>query len=208
MADPVFSFEEAAGRFRDAKTGRFVKDSTVRATVDQIADRASEQMATISRSLVEGKTTLAAWEADMRRLVKDSNSATAVIANGGFEQMSRGKWGAVGMTIRQEHEYLHAFAQDIESGAQKLNGQIVSRARQYGQNARTTFENTIARGDRARGYTSERNILSPGKNCAGCEGEAARGWVGMGELIPIGSRTCKSNCRCRVERRKSGARRG
>lgn len=201
MPDPVYRWNDLSGRFIDSR-GRFVPEKTVRDVVDKIADDASAKMAAISQSLVEGKTTLANWEIEMRRLVKVSNSATAVLANGGAGEMSPSRWGSVGQTVRQEYGYLRQMGQDIASGAQPLDGRLVARSRLYGQNARTVFETTRGRGDRARGYTQERNILHAVQHCAGCVAESARGWVPIGELVPIGSRQCKSNDRCTIERRK------
>ena len=139
MADPVYRWSDEAGRFRDER-GRFVPEKTVRDVVDKIADSASEKMATASQRLLDGRLSLADWELEMRRLVKVSNSATAVIANGGAGEMSPSRWGYVGQTVRQEYGYLHQMAQDIASGAQPLDGRLVSRARLYGQNARTGNE--------------------------------------------------------------------
>lgn len=46
----------------------------------------------------------------------------------------------------------------------------------------------------------ERNVLSAGENCNGCIAEDARGWVPLGDLIPIFHRfPCREHCHCHLE---------
>jgi hypothetical protein len=201
----ALSWDEPSGRFRDPKSGQFVSEARVRSAVDGVADAASDRMAAASARLLSGELSLGAWQTEMQATIKLAHSGTAVIAHGGAEQMTFSRWGSVGQTIRGEYGYLRQFAADIASGAQPLNGSLTSRARQYGQAARVTFERTYSRGQQQRGYRAERNILHPAEHCAACQSETARGWVPIGSLIPIGQRTCRGNDRCSISYRREPA---
>jgi hypothetical protein len=197
-------WNEQAGRFTDA-SGRFISDARVRAVVDAVADQASERMAAASQALLEGRSSLAAWQMDMMTTIKQAHVATGVIAHGGEQQMTQARWGALGPTIREQYQFLANFAEQIASGDQPLNGMLTARARQYGQASRVTFERTRGADQQMRGYQSCRNVLHSGESCSQCRSESARGWVPVGSLVPVGSRICRSNCRCSVSYRREAA---
>lgn len=66
----------------------------------------------------------------------------------------------------------------------------------YGQQSRVAFERAYNRDQSQRGYRYERNMLHATEHCAVCVEQTGRGWVPIGTLVPIGSRTCRSNDRC------------
>jgi hypothetical protein len=197
----ALSWSESAGRFVDAR-GRFVD---ARPVVNDIADGASARMAAASERMLAGDLSLAEWQAEMMRTVKLSQLAASTIAHGGTARMGFPEYGAAGREIRNQYDYLRTFAAQVASGEQPLNGGLLSRARQYGQAARVTFEREYSRDQRNRGYQMERNVLHPAEHCAVCVSESARGWVPIGSLIPIGSRTCRANDRCTVAYSKDAA---
>lgn len=196
-----YRWDERTGRYHDVTTGRFVAESTVRDLVDQIADMASDRMAALSQSLLDGTLSLADWQTQMMTEIKFAHLGAGVLASGGFEQMSPARYGYLGRTIRDEYAALRDFAQQIQSGQQTLDGRLVARARQYGQAARPTFENVRARDDRNRGMTEERNVLHPAHHCGQCRALSGMGWVPIGTLPAIGSRECLASDRCTIERR-------
>lgn len=198
------TWNESAGRFVDAR-GRFVSEQAVRAVIDNIADGASERMAALSRTMLAGDLSLAEWQAGCMRTIKLSQLATSTIAHGGAARMDFSRYGAAGREIRIQYDYLRTFAAQVASGEQPLNGGLLSRARQYGQASRVTFEREYGRDQQARGYQSCRNVLHAGESCAQCRSEAARGWVAVGSLVPVGRRTCRSNCRCSISYRREPA---
>lgn len=197
-------YDVSAGRYRGAN-GRFLADSTVRDLVDAVADVASDRMAALSQQLLDGSLSLADWQTAMMSEIKLAHLSTGVMASGGFEQMSPARYGFLGRTIRDEYAFLRDFAQQIQSGAQTLDGRLVARARQYGQASRVTFETVRARDDRNRGLTEERNVLHPARHCDECRALSAMGWVPIGTLPPIGSRECMASDRCTISRRVGGA---
>lgn len=119
--------------------------------------------------------------------------------------MTPQRWGAIGPAVREQYQYLRDFAAQIASGEQPLNGSLPARARQYGQSSRVQFERVRGEGQQRRGYQSERNVLHAGESCASCRAQTARGWVPIGSLVPVGSRTCRGNCKCEIRYRREPA---
>lgn len=193
----ALTFNDAAGRFVNER-GQFVSDAAVRSVIDDIADGASARMADASRRMLDGSLSLAEWQAEMMRTIKLSQVASATIAHGGAARMGPAEYGAAGRAIRDQYDYLRAFAAQVASGEQPLNGSLISRARQYGQASRVAFERVHGQGQQQRGYQSERNVLGAAEHCAQCREQTARGTVPVGTLIPVGQRTCRANCRCRI----------
>lgn len=194
-------WDRTVGRFRDSG-GRFVSDKSVRGVVDDIADGASARMADLSRRLIADNVTLAQWQTGMRQLIKESQTATSVIALGGSKQMTPQKWGSIGHAVRDQYAYLDDFAAGIASGDIPLGDGLVARAALYGQQARAAFEVQRGHSDKDIGYQYERNVLdAAAAHCDQCASLSSQGWVPIGTLTPIGSRTCLANDRCSIERR-------
>jgi hypothetical protein len=193
-----FTWDDNAGRYR-GPNGTFVANTAVRQVVDDVADKASERMAALALRLQQGQISLATFQSDFMREIKLSQSAAAVLAHGGSQQMTFSRWGAVGSRVREQYKYAQGFAEDVASGKQPLNGSLLSRAKQYGQAVRVSYERAFGRDQLMRGYTSERNILGAvDKHCSECVAQSSRSWVGIGELVPIGRRRCRSQCRCTI----------
>jgi hypothetical protein len=200
----VIRWRESDGRFVNER-GQFISDAAVRSVIDNIADHASDRMAAASQALLEGRSSLAAWQASLLQDIKNAHVSTGVLAHGGVQQMNAQRWGALGPTIREQYQFLANFAAQIASGEQPLNGSLTARARQYGQASRVTYERTRGAAQQVRGYQSCRNVLHAGESCSQCRSEAARGWVPVGTLVPVGSRICRSNCRCTISFRREPA---
>lgn len=192
-------WDDAIGRFRGTG-GQLVSTAKVREVVDDIAEQASERMAVLASRLSRGEISLATFQSDMMREIKLSQSAAAVIAHGGADQMTSRRWGYIGSQVKKQYKFAQGFAEDIASGKQAFTERgLVARARQYGQASRTTFNQVLVRDQVARGYSYARNILHAGESCSECKGQSSKGWMPIEDLVPIGSRTCRAQCRCTVE---------
>ncbi len=198
-----FTFDHRIGRYRDSTSGRLVPEAKVRLAVDAVADLASEQMADVTERLLAGEIRLATWQREMMGLIKVSHVSAGVVAQGGAAQMDARAYGYLGSQIKEQYRFLQNFARDLEAGTLPLDRRLVARAGLYGQHARVTYEAVRARDASVQGYDQEMNILHAAESCPQCRGLAARGWVGLGELPPVGQRTCLARCRCTISRRKS-----
>ena len=203
---PAYEWSPGSQRYVNAVTKRFVARTQVRQALDITLDRSRNEVARLSRELVNGRINLADWQRATAREIKNMHMASAALAKGGWAQMTPQDTGRVGRIIRDEYAYLANFAQQIKSGQQKLDGSLVTRANLYAQAPRGTYHAIEQRGMMEQGKTECRNVLGPADHCEGansCIEQTAKGWVpiGGGAMVPIGSRLCLSNCRCRLEYR-------
>ena len=116
-------------------------------------------------------------------------------------------YGQVGAQVRAQLAFFEAFVADVNAGL-ALDGSFQRRAAMYVQAGRQTFHRAERQEQRAKGMTEEQNVEDPlipeAAHCDGpnsCKAQTAKGWVPIGELVPIGSRTCLSSCRCRLQYR-------
>jgi hypothetical protein len=116
--------------------------------------------------------------------------------------MSQSDWGWTGQQLRQQYGFLRNFAQDIAAGKQPMDGRVVARAAMYAEAARGTMRGMQRRQAQLVGKQQERNILGVSdRHCGECVDCSGRGWVPIGTLPTPGSRTCLSNCHCRLDYR-------
>jgi len=199
----AFAFDTGRGRYRDTATGRLVSEGRVRLAVDAVADLASERMADLTERLLSGEVTLARWQAGMLETIKASHLAAGVAAAGGRAQMTPSQYGFLGSEIRAQYGYLRTFGAQLAAEAVPLDRRLIARAGMYGQHARVTYEAVRRRDQAGRGYRFERNMRHAKESCGQCVTLSARGWVEIGTLPPIGSRTCLARCRCTISYRKA-----
>lgn len=194
---PRWRFDEATGRYR-ASSGRFLPSSVIRSYLDRTIQNHRRVIDQITESFRARDITLGQWERQMRTELKSIHVYSGMLAKGGRMQLSQSDFGVIGRRVRDEYEALRARADAVESGKQAPDGSLAQRARMYGNAGRGTFHIIERRDMERRGFAFERNVLGPSDHCAGCVGETARGLVPIGELVPIGARTCLTNCRCQI----------
>lgn len=203
MARPRFGWNERAGRYVDLRTKRFVKGRDVRLALDEALKAAGREMRALSEQLRAGEITLAEWQVGMRDAIRRRHVYSAAIARGGWAQMSQADWGRVGPEVKRELEFLQAFAEQIESGRQPLDGRFIRRAEMYAEAGRGTYHVIEKRQFVTRGYNEARRVLGAADHCNGCVEQAARGWVPIDDVAQIGSQECRSNCHCDIEYRNT-----
>lgn len=201
MPDFTFTYDQrlrsGAGGYRGAN-GRIITSAAVRAELDIAIDRSQLDTRQLSLSLQQGKIDLAEWQLAMRRTIKNAHITAAVSQRGGWDQMTQSDWGRVGQRIRAQYQYLDNFAQQIADGL-PLDGRFLFRAQMYDEAAIETYGLFERAAMGAAGYDEEQNVLEDGANhCPGCLDETAKGRVKIGQLVPVGRRTCLSRCRCRI----------
>lgn len=203
MPDQSYGFDRASRRFRDVTTGRWVSEREVRDGVDRVADLASRRLGDSAARYRAGQITIGQFQAETMQTIKDSQVAAALAAYGGRREMTPQRWGLVGAQIKVQYQYARGMVADILDGRQRLNGRLDARSRQYGQAARSLYENIRRRESAEAGMLLERNHLHASESCDQCRAMSAAGVVPIGTLIPIGQRTCRSSCRCTLSYSRS-----
>lgn len=198
MPDPIYKWNPRAGRYI-APSGRFVTQAAVQSAIEGAIKSATARIEAASRDMQAGRITLGAWQREMRRGVKDVTLYSAAATKGGWAQLNQRDLGRIGRIVRSQYGYLDRFAGQLGSGKVRPDGRMVERAKLYTRSGRQTVHLFGRVAARDRGETLERSVLESGHPCDLCVSEDARGFVPIGELIPIGSRTCGMNDKCRIE---------
>lgn len=170
--------------------------------LERVVRQGSQRMREMTERLQDGSLSLADWQRRMADELRMLHTGAAALGRGGWRQMSQSDWGWTGSQLRAQYGYLRNFAQDIATGRQPMDGRVVARAAMYAGSARGTMRGMQLRMATLLGREQERNVLGAAdRHCAQCVSCSAQGWVMIGTLPPPGSRTCLSNCHCRMEYR-------
>lgn len=206
----MFTWDPTTGRYRNAR-GRFVPDATVRDAIDATIDSANLEVVALAERLKLGVISIADWQNEMARVIKNVAIAHTAIARGGVQQLTQRDYGRIGQWLAQgrgdtpgQYQALRGFAQALESGRQAMDGTFPRRAELYVEAGRELFHVIESEEMQVRGFTEYRSVLDAGaEHCSLCLEQAARGWVPIGELVPIGKRTCRTRDRCSYQYRRS-----
>lgn len=155
---------------------------------------------TLADDLRAGRLSLNGWRESMREVIKSTQLWSAEVANGGRAQMTQADYGRVGQKVRAQYEFLENWTRQIRDGA-PIDDRMEPRARQYLLASRSSFLAVEAERMTERGFLA-RNVLRPAEHCAECIAETEKGLVPVSQLVPIGQRVCRSNCRCVLEYEK------
>jgi hypothetical protein len=203
VPDPrsLYRWDDRAGRYRNARDGRFVPQSQIRAALQTAIRSVDGRVQALTQGLREGSLGLAEWELGMRAAIKDVHLYSGAAAAGGWAQLSPADYGRIGATVREQYGYLNRWAQDLASGTAPLDGRATARAQLYVEHGRAYYQEQALAEARVRGATEYRNQLGDAEHCRECIAQWNKGWVPMGSLVPIGARTCRARCRCFYEYR-------
>jgi hypothetical protein len=200
MPTPPYRFNARAYSYTDAR-GQFVSRRAVRDALDEALSANTGRMRALAEALRDGRLSIAEWQVQMAREVKNAHLYSAAAAKGGWQNMTPADYRRVGQRIREQYAFLNAFAAQVASGQQAMDGRMVARAELYGQAGRATYHH-VERGEmEVRGMTEESSVLHPADSCDECIAEADAGWQPIGTLTPVGERACLGRCRCTLDYR-------
>jgi hypothetical protein len=194
-----FNWDVARRRYISAETGRAVRADTVNRWLREIGEGARSRMQSITARLSRGEISNGEWQLGMLREIKNGQSAMAILARGGKQQMTASDWGRVGGRIRAQNRYFLGFSSDVVAG-QQSEAQMLNRAAQYADALYATYQNAVALRERAAGVTMARRVLDAGaQHCEDCPALATEEYVPIDEIVPIGDTACQVSCRCTIE---------
>jgi hypothetical protein len=178
-----------------------VSEKLIRATVDKIIDGESAKMRAIGEQFQSGQINFAEWQLQSSALLKALHVSMGMAAVGGTNNIKASDLGFLGTRIKKQYTYLRRLVNDVRTGRQPLNAKFLARCESYPEAARNTYERMRERAAKKSDLKEQRSVLSGGESCKGinsCRGEARKGWVRIGGVIPIGQRRCLTRCKCRM----------
>ncbi len=163
----------------------------------------------LSEQLQRKEITTAEWQRQMNDLIKGSQLAAGLVANGGTRNSTQNDYAAVALSIAAMLLFMQTFAEDVNTGKQPLNGLVLSRTGLYANATRDAYEETRRYGmGKYAGMTEERRVLDPSANhchtdeeMEGCVELSLLGWQPIGTLPRIYDTPCRTNCLCHFEYR-------
>jgi hypothetical protein len=192
----AYTYDPKLLRYRDNISGRFVSSKTVRASVDQLADAESQSLKSLAQDMMDGKINFAEWQIRSLDTIKRLNVAMGLAANGGIAATDASSLGYIGSLVKKQYQYFRGLVNDIRKGTQALDGTLLARMGLYGQAGRSTYHDMLQRNAKEIGLTESKRTLGVADHCRSCLDEAARGWVPIGQSLPIGDGDCLVNCHC------------
>lgn len=198
-----YIWDKKHNRYKSVVLGSYISRKVVRSNLDAIIDKCGTEIRIWTTDLINNDMTLASWQEAMADRIKTLHIVFASAARGGWNNMSANDWKRVSTVIQGQYGYLRKFAEQIYTGEQKPDRQMIVRATLYAEAARTTYEYERRELEIESGSTQEMNILGGNDNCGGCLEATLSGWVEIGTLVPIGARRCGARCRCIMIYRKT-----
>lgn len=199
MARPgAYDWDPARARYTDG-AGRAVQLRQTRAALDTALSQSNARVRSLCEDYRRGRISIVDWELGMRREVKVTHLYSMALGAGGWPNVNQAHYDRVGPAIRDQYKYLSRFAGQLRRRERGTDGRFFSRAADYVQAGRGTYHKLERYTQRQAGNNEEQSVLGAADHCSSCVNEAARGWVSIGTLIPVGSRRCLSRCHCHIE---------
>ena len=156
-------------RYRNSKTKKTVSSNTVLQLRDDFVDLKRE-FSDLTDNLVNSRITVQEWVFEMRKRVRDVNSAQYMLARGGRNAMFQTDLDALSEIITDQFSYLQQFGEEVRAGNLSAS-QIKARSELYMESSTRAHE----------------------------QAKAASFDIELPEYPADGSQICKARCRCRWE---------
>lgn len=197
--------EGAAGRYRDTRTGRYASGRVVRAELDAYLTNSDTAAKALATALRNREISLADAELAFRRMIKNTHINSAVMARGGYANMTPRDWGLVGQRIRYNYGKARDMFKQIADGKQRLDGTLTRRFELYGEAGRNTFYRAKQANLRPD-VTHVRSIRHARDSCAECRALDGKVFaIGDPSYKLPGQRICLTRCRCSEEYLRLGS---
>jgi hypothetical protein len=193
---------DAAGplRLRDAVRERRLSPDQGRRIVRRLIADAAALVRSATDALVAGVLRLGPWFGAMRdALLPRHFAASFAVLN--HPEPPPADLDVIAAESQRQVGYLERFRGQLATAEQLLSG-AAARSELYASALWGLAQNVGRAKAKRDGFTYERNILGPSDHCDGCLAETHRGWVSIGDLVPVGERLCLARCGCWIETRE------
>ena len=157
-------------RYRNSKTKKTVSSNTALQLRDDLIDLKRDTFSDLTDDLINSRITVQEWLLDMRKRVRDVNSAQYMLARGGRNAMFQTDLDALSEIIKEQFDYLQKFGEEVRAGNLSAN-QITARSELYMESSTRSHE----------------------------QAKAASYDIELPEYPADGNQICKARCRCRWE---------
>jgi hypothetical protein len=201
--NPGFFYDEAQGRYRDAR-GRFIAQSEIERILQARIDEGIDRLEDYLTALREADADLDQWQEAFAVELRRMHTQIYAYGGGGWRNVPAEEWLEVGRGLKQEYGYLNNFAVEIASG-ELSQAQIRARMNQYANHAWGVYWQGDQAAKKAAGFDEMMRELNPAEHCDDCRRLAGH-WEPLGSLpLPTQGTQCRSNCKCSVVYRKRPA---
>jgi len=190
-------------------TSKTLGQRSIKMDVNRFALGIQAEQRKLMSDLMNKQITPQEWYAETTRLMKLSYLASVTVARGTNEPMDEEENNYWLLLLLLLFLKLNSFVEALANEEIPLNLKIPIYAGLRGGASRSVYENWKLFQATRGGYDEGRRILSPAEHCEesvthpGCIEEAGRGWVPIGSIIPLGQCTCRDNCKCYLQFRKT-----
>jgi hypothetical protein len=211
-----FQFDPKAGRFRiisGAGKGGFISRTAVLEQQRRYLDRQKDTLTQLGDRLAEGRISIKDFQKESGDTLRRIHIASAVLGKGGRDRMTQADWNTVQETIKRQlykgrgmdgkpYGIKHLTREWLDGTVSPA--QLKARLALYAQSGIVSYSQAEIKDQSQRGMSQAKRFLSAGgMHCAECVDYAARGWVNLSDVVPIGvACSCRNNCLCRIEYQK------
>jgi hypothetical protein len=180
--------------------GRRVHIDTIREYLLRIEKRVGARLTKLTDDLAKKRISVNEWQRSFERYVTSSHILASALAVGGIAAAVRN--ADVQARIDSELRYADAFAEEIRNGTAGTIAQIRARAKSYLVAVPITYGMIALIVRKVMGTQTEaRRVRRASESCPGCVEWAAKGWMKIERMKPLGTLQCRSRCRCFIEYR-------
>lgn len=204
-----FVYDQVTGKYRDTVTGRVLSEKQLESAVARVSSEAQKRMKEETKQLMAGTIMFAVWYSRSRNIMKALYKTIWVLWLGGFlfdDETQREIFYAL---MLLQFKRFDDFTAQLDSGKQVLNGTAVMRAGMYGRYGNPLYQNIKLDRGIMQGHDEAMRILGMNENhchdatnTPGCIELAAKGWIPIRQMIPLGGATCRGNCLCTIKTRR------
>ena len=156
-------------RYRNSKTKKTITSNTVLQLRDDFVDEMRD-FSKLTDDLVNSRITVQEWLLEMRKSVRDVNSAQYMLARGGRNAMFQTDLDALSDIIKEQYDFLQQFGEEVRAGNLSAS-QITARSELYMESSTRAHE----------------------------QAKAASYDIELPEYPADGNQICRARCRCRWE---------
>lgn len=193
---PDYQFNPKTRQYSQGK--KQIPRSQIRGWIKDANEKQRARLEKIGQAFTSGRINRS--EAELRAIteITKHNSAVAVIANGGREQMTAKSWARAAGPVKNERGFLRELFLSFDRG-EVTKEKVASRLLNYADAPARYYEGLFRDYAKDAGLKKEKNVLGGSeKSCSECPGLSAMGEVPIGSHPPVGSRACGPGCNCSI----------